>query len=224
VAPKFTRKQGEYLAFIDHYIKVHRRAPAEADLLEYFRVTPPSVHQMILTLEKKKLISRVPGEARSIRLLVRPEEIPPLGDHEKAPSRSSDRSIAGDFKPGEVRPAVAIGHVTLRVSDVKAAASFYVALGMRPIMERSEMAILELRGGTHLLLFRAKGRPRSGPVRSFDLMVDDVDAARADAVAHGLSPAESKDDPLGGHRYFEVSDPDGHVLSVYSSHVGHRPV
>jgi DNA-binding MarR family transcriptional regulator len=44
----------------------------------YFRVTPPSVHQMVLTLEKNGLISRVPGKARSISVLVPRKEIPAL--------------------------------------------------------------------------------------------------------------------------------------------------
>ena len=75
---QFTEKQGQYLAFIYNYTKIHGRAPAEADLERYFRVSPPTIHQMILTLEQKGLISRVPGQARSIRLLVPASEIPRL--------------------------------------------------------------------------------------------------------------------------------------------------
>jgi repressor LexA len=75
---RFTEKQGQYLAFIDSYMTMHGRAPAEADLQRFFRTTPPTVHQMILKLEEKGLISRVPGEARSIKLLVAPDEIPRL--------------------------------------------------------------------------------------------------------------------------------------------------
>jgi DNA-binding MarR family transcriptional regulator len=75
---EFTKKQGQYLAFIYHYTKINRRPPAEADIQWYFRVTPPTVHQMILRLEQIKLISRVPGQARTIKVLVPPEELPPL--------------------------------------------------------------------------------------------------------------------------------------------------
>ena len=53
--------------------------PAEADIQQYFRVTPPTVHQMILRLAEKKLISRVPGQARTIQVLVPPEELPLFG-------------------------------------------------------------------------------------------------------------------------------------------------
>jgi hypothetical protein len=75
---KFTPTQGRYLAFIDHYTKVHDAAPAEADMLAYFRTSPPSVHQMVVTLERNKLIARTPGQAQSIRVLVPPESVPDL--------------------------------------------------------------------------------------------------------------------------------------------------
>lgn len=78
VRPSFTAKQGQYLAFIYHYTKIHRQAPAEGDLERYFRVSPPSVHEMIKTLERNSLIQRIPGQARSIRLLVQPEHLPRL--------------------------------------------------------------------------------------------------------------------------------------------------
>lgn len=76
--PRFTEAQGQYLAFIYAYTKIHRRPPAEADLQRYFGVTPPSVHRMVLELEKRALIRREPGTARSIQLLVPPEQLPML--------------------------------------------------------------------------------------------------------------------------------------------------
>lgn len=75
---RYSRLQGQYLAFIRAYTVIHRRAPAEADMQGFFGVTPPSVHQMVLTLEKRGLIERVPGIARSIRLLVQADELPLL--------------------------------------------------------------------------------------------------------------------------------------------------
>jgi Mn-dependent DtxR family transcriptional regulator len=74
----FTILQGQYLAFIVAYTKLNRRAPAEADFQRYFEVTPPSVHNMILTLERHGLITRSPGRARSIEVLVPHNEVPPL--------------------------------------------------------------------------------------------------------------------------------------------------
>ena len=77
-SPGFTPKQGQYLAFINAYTLVLGRPPAEADLQRFFQVTPPSVHQMVLTLERAGLIHRQPGVARSIRVLVEPEALPAL--------------------------------------------------------------------------------------------------------------------------------------------------
>ena len=74
----FTDKQGQYLAFIDAYTRVHGRPPAEADLQRHFRVSPPAVHQMVLTLERAGLIRRQPGLARSIEVSVEPECLPVL--------------------------------------------------------------------------------------------------------------------------------------------------
>jgi DNA-binding MarR family transcriptional regulator len=75
---RFTDKQGEYLAFIYAYSHMFRRAPAEADMQRHFRVSPPSVHQMVVTLERAGLIRRQPGVARSIEIIIPPEEIPIL--------------------------------------------------------------------------------------------------------------------------------------------------
>lgn len=77
-APRFTAKQGQYLAFIHYYTKIHGRAPAEAELQAYFKVSPPSVHQMVLTLQTRGLVTREPGRPRSIRLLLGRAELPDL--------------------------------------------------------------------------------------------------------------------------------------------------
>ena len=76
--PAFTDKQGQYLAFIYTYSHMFRRAPAEADMQRHFCVSPPSVHQMLLTLERAGLIRRQPRTARSIELLVDPKLLPEL--------------------------------------------------------------------------------------------------------------------------------------------------
>jgi len=82
----FTKKQGEYLAFIADYQALHRRAPAESDFVAYFKVSPPSVHQMIVGLEKRRLIARQPGAPRSIKLLVSPDDLPGLPESAARPS------------------------------------------------------------------------------------------------------------------------------------------
>ena len=74
----YTERQGQFLAYIHQYSILNGCAPAEADMQRFFQITPPSVHSMVLTLERRGLIRRVPGQARSITLIVSPESLPPL--------------------------------------------------------------------------------------------------------------------------------------------------
>ncbi len=74
----YTPRQGQYLAFIYYYTKLHGLPPAEADIQRYFRVSPPSVHEMIKTLDREGYIAREPGKPRSIRLLLSRAELPDL--------------------------------------------------------------------------------------------------------------------------------------------------
>ena len=76
--PRYTEKQGQYLAFIYYYAKIHDRSPSEVEMQDYFDITPPTVHQMVLSLEKNGLIERTAGQARSIRLLLPKHELPDL--------------------------------------------------------------------------------------------------------------------------------------------------
>jgi DNA-binding MarR family transcriptional regulator len=85
--PSFTPKQGQYLAFIDAYTRVHRRPPAEHEIQRYFGVTPPSVHQMIVTLERAGFIRRQPGVPRSIEILLPSEDLPILDPTAANPSK-----------------------------------------------------------------------------------------------------------------------------------------
>jgi Mn-dependent DtxR family transcriptional regulator len=77
-AKPFTNKQGQYLAFIYYYSKINDRPPSEADMQRYFRVSPPSVHNMVVTLEASGYIERTPGQARSLRVLLACEDLPDL--------------------------------------------------------------------------------------------------------------------------------------------------
>ncbi len=122
------------------------------------------------------------------------------------------------------RPPVWVGHVYLSVKDVRSAARWLETVGLRPIVVRDEAAVLELRGGTHVVVRPA---PAAGGTAPFDLMVDDIDAAHRGYSEKGLSPspihrgsAQARFD----HDTFELPGPDGWVFTVYSSHVGDRPV
>jgi len=92
----FTAKQGQYLAYIHLYARLHRRSPAETDMQEYFRVSPPSVHQMVLTLERAGFIRRQPETARSIELLVIPTSCRTYSDPGFNRSKSPCRPTSPD--------------------------------------------------------------------------------------------------------------------------------
>ena len=77
-ARPFTAKQGQYLAFIYYYTKIHHIPPAEADFQRFFPVTPPVVHGMIKALQAHGFIDREPGKARSIALRLTRAQLPDL--------------------------------------------------------------------------------------------------------------------------------------------------
>jgi len=122
--------------------------------------------------------------------------------------------------PQDERPGVWVGHVTLTTRELPATRDFMLALGMRMIGESDEVAVLELRGGTHLVLLRGE-EPGSGPA-TFDLMVDDLEAAHVRFTSLGLAPSEIQ--PGRIHRSFSVRSPSGHTVTFNSSHVSDRPV
>lgn len=115
-------------------------------------------------------------------------------------------------------PAIGVGHFSLRVTDVSRSVDFYVSLGMREWHARTQgMAILALRGGTHLLLFRARRKPKPTKL-PFDLIVPDVDALQRSLRERGHVAGPMLTDRFSPHRYFSCEDPDGHVLTLTSDH------
>jgi len=75
---RFTDRQGQYLAFIHAYTKVMKQPPAMNDIARFFEVTPPTAYNMVVQLERLRLVSREPGAARSIRVSIPTDAIPPL--------------------------------------------------------------------------------------------------------------------------------------------------
>lgn len=126
------------------------------------------------------------------------------------------------MQPPSSRPAAAVGHVLLHVSSVPASARFYEQLGCRPVHASAELAILELRGGTHLMLFAGEPGERERP--GFDLMVERVAAFRDALLAAGLACEPLERHERSGHEHFTCSDPDGYRVVVYSDHTDGRPV
>jgi catechol 2,3-dioxygenase-like lactoylglutathione lyase family enzyme len=115
------------------------------------------------------------------------------------------------------RPAVWVGHVVLGVSDLEGAAAFWTAVGRRETARNPHVAVLELRGGTHLVLIPGDVSPARGEDVPFDLMVEDLDATHAAWDDEGMQPSTIEHGRI--HRSFSVADPDGRVLTVNSSHV-----
>jgi hypothetical protein len=120
------------------------------------------------------------------------------------------------------RPPVAVGHVRLNVMDVSAAASWLETVGLRPIVTRGELAVLELRGGTHVVVRQAEQPPAPGTGAPFDLMVDDVEATHRNYTEKGLSPSPIRQGRI--HDSFELAGPDGWVFTVNSSHASGQPI
>jgi catechol 2,3-dioxygenase-like lactoylglutathione lyase family enzyme len=119
------------------------------------------------------------------------------------------------------RPPVWIGHVVLETDRLEQTATFMRKLGMRPIVQRSQFAVLELRGGTHLVLI-AKPAVDTGDA-PFDLMVEDLRETHKSFVELGLEPTPiERLSPE--HEYFKVREPAGHVIRFLSNHVSGQPV
>lgn len=125
-------------------------------------------------------------------------------------------------KKSDKRPPVAVGHVSLHVKDVPKASAFMQMLGLRAVFETGKFAVLELRGGTHLILSKSRKKIRDGEVAPVDLMVDDVKAMRDFCKSKKLKPSKITSGSV--HDSFYVPGPDGWSIKITSSHTSGRPV
>ena len=134
-------------------------------------------------------------------------------------------------------PPVAIGHVAMTVGELETSYRFYVDLGLRTIGKSEGMAILELRGGTHLLLFQGGGAEDGGddgpfdqaPVTTLDLMIagrseEELAAFRSHLVERGHAPDPILGQRFFGHYVFKAKDPDGNEVTVSTSHASNQPI
>lgn len=120
----------------------------------------------------------------------------------------------------EQRPPVWVGHVAMFTPRVAESSEFMQLVGMRLVASGDEFAVLEMRGGTHLVLTTdAKSKLING---GFDLMVEDLDATHEHFTQLGLEPGGIERGQI--HDCFELREPGGTMITFNSSHVGQLPV
>ena len=135
------------------------------------------------------------------------------------------------------KPPVGLGHMSLTVADLEASDRFYSALGLRAVGKGGGMSILELRGGTHLLLFQRGAAAAEGDSPfdqaaasgGLDLMIEGrtreaLDTYRSALIADGVQPDPIDDKRYFGHYIFTARDPDGNLVTVSTSHASDLPI
>ena len=143
-------------------------------------------------------------------------------DPKAAPDVKQAKAALAKTLAKDERPPVWLGHASLAVMDIPRSVTFFQKLGMRLVEAHERMAILELRGGTHLLVLQADNPTKRRAIAPFDLMVDNIDATHAELVIAGIKPSAIEADE--NHRFFTVTEPSGYTISINSSHVTGLPV
>ena len=113
------------------------------------------------------------------------------------------------------RPEIWIGHVNLQTTNLKGSTRFLADAGLRHVFANEEMVIVELRGGTHLIMFERD--ELENPESYFDFMVEDIDVmySRLDKLGYPVTDIERGKI----HDTFSVREPGGNRIRVNSSHV-----
>lgn len=146
-----------------------------------------------------------------------------------------------EFQMDDFLPAASLAHFVMKARNIEQSFEFYVGLGLRAFGKFPGLAIVELRGGTHLLLVqkednqfdvlqnsRVGQRPEFGNER-IDLMIagrtkTDLELYRDKLVTKGYEPSVIPDGDLYGHHYFSLEDPDGNGVSFYTNHSSDKPI
>ena len=130
---------------------------------------------------------------------------------------------------------LAVGHLAFKVADLESSCQFYAKIGIPPFAIEEKVAIIELRGGTHLLLFEVDQLAGEGMAESltgqfherfaerFDLMIkgkslDELQEYRLELISRGIAAGEIPDETFFGHHLFCIKDPDGNGITIYTSH------
>ena len=130
---------------------------------------------------------------------------------------------------------LAVGHLVFKVADLKSSCEFYSNLGIPPFAVEEGVAIIELRGGTHLLLLEVDQPAGEGVAESLtgqfherfseqlDLMIkgkglNELKKYRLELISRGIAAGEIPEETFFGHHIFCVKDPDGNGITIYTSH------
>ena len=141
---------------------------------------------------------------------------------------SSEMKTAVDSELG-------VAHLVFKVSDLRSSCQFYSNLGIPPFAVEEKVAIIELRGGTHLILLSVDQLAGEGVAESltgqfhkrfseqFDLMIkgkglEELKKYRLELVSRGIAAGEIPDETFFGHHLFCIKDPDGNGITIYTSH------
>ena len=134
-----------------------------------------------------------------------------------------------------VDPELAVAHLVFKVADLKSSCQFYSNLGLPPFAIDGKVAIVELRGGTHLLLLEVDLQAGDDLAESltgqfherfserFDLMIqgkglNELKKYRLELISRGIAAGEIPDETFFGHHLFCIKDPDGNGITIYTSH------
>jgi catechol-2,3-dioxygenase len=134
-----------------------------------------------------------------------------------------------------VDPELAVAHLVFKVADLKSSCQFYSNLGIPPFAIDENSAIIELRGGTHLVLLEVDHPDGEGVAESltgqfherlseqFDLMIkgeglNELKKYRSELISRGIAAGAIPDETFYGHHLFCIKDPDGNGITIYTSH------
>lgn len=182
--PRFTPKQGQYLAFIHQYTLLNGRAPAEVDIARYVGVLPSLVHQMVVRLKDRGLIAHTPGQPRSIRVLVAVDELPPFTGQASMSRPSKAASVLERLEADEactVLHRLLTAHPDLRAEAEQAARLLLSQVSFGSVANDVEHALrsldldeLKIRAGRH------RGGYTSPTDAAWELLQEAVDPFLAD--------------------------------------------
>ena len=134
-----------------------------------------------------------------------------------------------------VDPELAVAHLVFKVVDLERSCQFYSNLGLPPFYIEEKIAIVELRGGTHLVLLSVDepagediaesltGQFHERFSEQFDLMIkgkdlNELKKYRLELISRGIAAGEIPEETFFGHHLFCIKDPDGNGITIYTSH------